>query len=59
MTIEILLPASSEMFLPLMVTSPLGAEMVMPEKALMLTVPKGELMSMLRLWLFISISYMP
>ena len=47
------------MFLPLIAILPLGALMVMPLKALMLTVPKGERMSMARLWLFISISYNP
>ena len=44
------------MFFPLMVTLPLGALMVMPEKASISTVPKGDLISMERLWLFMSIS---
>ena len=43
-----LLPASIVTFLPLIFTSPLGAEMVMPVKAFIFTSPQGELMVMLR-----------
>ena len=39
-----LFPASMDTFLPLMLMSPLGAEMLIPVKAPMFTSPQGDAM---------------
>ena len=47
--IDRLFPATMSIFFPSMRTFPLGALMVMPVKALMLTLPSGESMEIVRL----------